>query len=119
MFKEKTPLEVLRGARDILARPEAWTQSAFARDCAHIAVSVRSDEASCFCLLGAMIRASGRAELELEDAEYPLEIQRAIELFRAANDVLAIAAWNDNHGRKHSHVLEAIDKAIAYGSEAS
>jgi hypothetical protein len=49
---------LIRRAREILRRPDTWTQTTAARDEFQHAVNPRSDKAKSFCVFGALTRAA-------------------------------------------------------------
>jgi len=104
-----TPRDVLRGAREFLAQPEKWTKGAGARSIGGYVVSVASEEASCFCVAGALARAAGLTTLwlpgEIEKAGSRAyyaalralagEVRRRAHASLPPGDLDAVGAWND------------------------
>jgi hypothetical protein len=89
----------LREARALIER--GWTQGANARDEMGDRLFVDTDEAVCFCMMGAIIAAVPPDQLLA--AEHLLK--------RAVNDE-GVEYWNDAPERTQSEVLAAFDKAI-------
>lgn len=95
--------DVLVRARQIISRPEAWTQRALARDKDSNPVPVSSDLAVCFCSYGADQKAASELNAGLRicaEADYALQ--------RAAG--MGVATFNDSGS--HAEVLAVFDKAI-------
>jgi hypothetical protein len=102
-----TTIEILKAARDLIAKPENWTHGAYARDIQGVAVPLSDDEATCFCAAGAIFRAGSFPEYE--------PIPRHIcEKFGFAYEA-TLAQFNDTH--THSEVLELFSKAISSAEE--
>jgi hypothetical protein len=92
-------LEILKAAREKIAKPENWTKGFAARNIhGHVTAAVARN-AVCWCCLGAMWSLNADGYLNAEDA------------FRAATGEDSIANFNDTH--THAEVLAAFDKAIA------
>lgn len=101
-----TPAEILRKARDLISVPERWTKGELARSAGGYKVSPRSSNATCWCIEGALIKASGEWAYET----------RAIKLMmQIVNSVLH--GWNDAPKRTHAEVLGAFDHAIALAEQ--
>ena len=94
-----TELEHLNEIRELLAK--GWTQVALARDQRGHDVSVMSENAVSFCVVGAM-RRSSRGLARLWSIHHALR-----ELTNGT-----ISAWNDDPTRTHAQVLALIDRAI-------
>ena len=71
-----TPRDLLVEARTLIARPEAWTQGAGARDADGEPVGVEHEDAVSWCATGALNRAMYR---HVESLEVPPPLQRARE----------------------------------------
>lgn len=104
MMTKRKVLQILRKARKLLAK--GWTQRTFAKDKDGVPVTWDSQQAVCFCLGGALRRAS-------QDAGKPYGWESACELRRALGITDAVAEWNDAETRKQRHVLARLDRAIA------
>ena len=100
--------DVLVRARQIISRPEAWTQGALARDKDSKKVRVSSDLAVCFCGYGANERAA--LELGVRLTIYSM-LRDAGEALRDATPGGRFAEFNDYYG-SHAEVLTVFDKAI-------
>lgn len=98
--------DILNAAADLLEKPGAWTQGYYANrdDGGH--TDALSDDAVCWCSLGAIARVAGA---------YP-ESDRGGPAFEAA-DVLEkvvgsyVADFNDKTGRTQAEVVAAFRKA--------
>ena len=96
-----TALEVLKAARELISRPEAWTQGVWARDASGEKVLSTSREAVCWCALGAVTRSACNA-LEQEVA--------FTELRQGTTGFGGIGDFNDQSS--HGEVLALFDRAI-------
>lgn len=100
-----TTLEILEGARELIATPEKWTKRAFARDQSGACVNSASQNAVCLCPTGAILRASNSA----------LVGSAALDSVLAALSFSSwerLWIWNDAAQRTHSEVLSRLDAAI-------
>jgi hypothetical protein len=102
----KHVFEVLTKARALIAKPEHWTQRAYARD-ARGYETENYRHAACFCSIGAIERACG-AEMAVE-VPAPSCYYSARKIFAAQIDS-PIGRFNDSS--THSEVLAAFDAAI-------
>ena len=100
-----TPAQILRAAAEIVERPGGWTQRELARGADGHYVDPLSDAAVCFCMIGAMRRASG-AYAGGESAAYT-EARTALisQIRRFPGD------WNDEPRRIVSDVVDALRRA--------
>ena len=102
----KSVLEILKDAKRLLI-DKGWTKGEYAKtNTGYPCLSYKSNDASCFCVLGAL-KVSGA------DSDYDLPCK----IFATANDIglpYKIADWNDNKERTINEVLSAFDKAIDY-----
>lgn len=94
---------ILRTARDLIATPGTWTKGELARDEDGCPVFPWSDDAVCFCAVGAIKRATGRFQYLAED--------EAIRALTEAIPHVFVPDFND--ASAHSDVLAAFDRAIA------
>jgi hypothetical protein len=93
-----TTIEILKAARDLIAKPENWTQVDY-----HI---IRRGN-HCYCALGALAH--------VQDIIPGDDVPGASYLARAAtrgvsSDGFYVARWNDEHS--HEEVLALFSKAI-------
>lgn len=100
----KTESEILLEARDLIAKPEHWTQGTSARDASGTPVISREDCATSFCMYGAISRAAGMHNIHKEVL--------ATEL-RTTIHGPSIAEYNDAPNRKHEDVLAMMDATVA------
>lgn len=104
------PVEVLKKAREIIAKEENWAQHVFAANEKGESVPDYSSDACKFCSLGAISKAVG------SDDEYHITnfvtYTNAKRLLMSAIDE-HIAVFNDTH--THEEVIAAFDKAIEIG----
>ena len=99
-------IEVLRGARTLLAGSDAWRRHAFAGTERRENCSLMSEGATCFCLAGALYRVMG-----VRPPENARAIGGAVVALGFRNRQRLIE-WNDSKSRTHAHVLERLDNAI-------
>jgi hypothetical protein len=102
-----TTLEILQGARKLIATPETWTIGIGARDKYGEKTGFDEKNACRWCLWGALCRAAGRM-LSDDDAS----LFNALG-FEFGTDVFD---WNDAPDRNHAEVLARLDEAIAKAS---
>lgn len=95
-------LERLQALRKILERPESWCQGSFAQDENGKTVDSTNKRACKYCLAG------GIRSLQLNDVEF-LEIRNELSIHLMNT---SLVDWNDDTSRKHTEVLELLDKAI-------
>jgi len=100
-----TAAEVLKKARNLISKPENWTQGYAARNKLGAPVHIYSEDANCFCAVGAVGRAVH--ELELNSKE------RDVLLLSYFDPVLHTSVAEFNDSNTHNKVLELFDKAIA------
>lgn len=111
----KTVLTTLTEARALIDSPEKWTRGAFARNSKGEKVEVYDPNATCFCVLGALIRCESESVDFLKTAR-PLR-KAFIELGTPAADFeQTLPGFNDSIATTHEIVLTAFDKAIEIAS---
>jgi hypothetical protein len=93
----------LREARALIQK--GWTQHTCARNERGERVSPDSDEATCWCMAGAVLRTSDNC------ADEQL-LMRALATVTGSREGY-VADFNDKKGRTQAEVLAAFDKAIA------
>lgn len=96
--------EILIKARDLIADPAQWTQHANARDEEGISTNTFSEQATCWCSDGALVKASNQPE---NHSEY----QRAGAALKEAAGGQSYVEFNDTH--THAEVMTMFDTAIA------
>ncbi len=102
-----TPAEVLRAARKLIERPEAWTQGVHAKDQTGCEVLSAAKTAVCFCAAGAINRIVRECQATTDDL-YGLYAITHNFLIGAMGD--SVGGFNDSH--THAEVLAAFDRAI-------
>ena len=116
-----TRVQILEGARDLLAQPGVWTQGELARTKYSRATKVTSKAACRFCAVGAIQRLAGVDNLNQAPTNHPvigahMELVKTIPLeFRRPNTTTA--DYNDARERKLPEVLAWFDRAIASARE--
>lgn len=99
-----TPVErVLTSARDLIAKENRWTQGALAHDDQGKDIAPESDNARCFCILGALRRVA--MQIGNDDAKF--HAQKILKKVCGSD----LISFNDSHG--HKDVVRVFDRAIA------
>lgn len=107
-----TPVEILKAARELIAKPERWTRGCMARDELGNHVGVDDPEATCWCALGAISKASCcKDDDEWWIAAIPAEEVVRRKIVALGFTMPAISSFNDSHD--HAEVLALFDAAIA------
>lgn len=108
-----TALEVLKGAREIVAK--GWCRAYYAVDKDGKPVSETSPDACKHCSMGAMYASAGgyhstegRALVE----EAALRLYSVVSQRRPYHWRSAVTLWNDQKARNQTEVVAAFDKAI-------
>ena len=98
----KTTVETLRDAKALIDTPAKWTQHADARRSNNIPCSYANPDAICFCIVGAVWRASG-------------EFSKAFHLvqWQAQEEGRHVVQFNDHPDTSHNDVMAFFDRAIA------
>lgn len=96
--------EILIAARQLVEKPERWTQGVFARDLNGRPVDLLGPHAKCFCISGAVGRVVKR-----DHAKWDQILELLAKTARRRN----IVRFNDANKRTHAEVLAAFDRAIA------
>ena len=110
--KTATAHDVLVRARDLIAKPENWTQGVHARDKTDSKEDAFSLDACKWCAIGALQRAYIETSGDL--SEFP----PMNATYDAAYDTLTETAgkdletWNDHQDTTHEKVMQAFDEAI-------
>lgn len=101
-----TPLELLRRVRVRLDSPERWTRGEYARNKNGRSAFVDSEEATCWCLIGALW-------VESNVGDIPVEIRWAAQDVLAREVGFALPFFNDEFAATHGDVLLGLDRTIA------
>lgn len=104
-------IAILREARKLLSEPGSWIQYEDARDASGTPVPARNEDAKCFCLVGALERASydlrGKVKaLDICDARAAVCIAVNLPLKQT------LIEWNDTQNRTADDVLNALTTAL-------
>ncbi len=102
-----TTAETLRDAKALIDTPAKWTQHADARRSNNIPCSYANPDAICFCIVGAVWRASG----EFSKAFHIVPWQAKKEVCRTLRRQLL--QFNDHPDTSHNDVMAFFDRAIA------
>jgi len=102
-------IEILEEARRLIAL--GWTQNEMARNAEGEAVLFTSDEASCFCIYGAICRATFQRDGGIDGA---------CEVYNSTlgGAVSSPIFWNDRLGRTQEEVVKYLDKLIQEKKES-
>lgn len=95
--------DVLKRARYLIEKPGSWTRHVMARDELGEWAPWDADDATCFCSLGAILRAGIGTAMT----------SRAIDAIRAVIPTRLISQFNDDEARDQAEVLSVFDRAIA------
>ena len=99
----KTTVETLRDAKALIDTPAKWTQNANARRSDDSDCSSAHPDAVCFCIVGAVWRASGET------------FSKAFHLvhWQAQKEGRHVVQFNDHPDTSHNDVMAFFDRAIA------
>lgn len=101
------PSDLLMAAKAVIADPTRFTTDSIARDCYGATTSSLSDDATCWCSVGAYYKAIGFDYLNTEiDSKAFGFLVKAVGLFGGT----AVADYSDTH--IHTEVMTMWDKAI-------
>lgn len=107
MTKSKL-VATLVAARALIETPAQWLQGTYAQTAAGLYVSSFSQNAVCFCSVGAAKAASG-----IDDGFTYLDVTAALrKALRTIGWTDGVIAYNDDDSRTHAEVLAVWDKAI-------
>jgi hypothetical protein len=96
-----SPVEILKAARELIAKPERWTRGYVARAGAVPLTSAMDVGATCWCAMGAVDKSAGGPDFSAP----------ALDLLYPMLPGCGIAEFNDSHD--HAEVLSLFDRAIA------
>jgi hypothetical protein len=88
-------------AYELISSPFKWTKGCFARDRHGAAISEYSDDATCFCLVGAI----HKCYEDDTDGEY-----NALMQLEGALNVDSLPRWNDEPERTHEEIVGVLKK---------
>jgi hypothetical protein len=97
--------EVLVAARELIVEPDRWTKRTLAANEEGVGVDPTSEEAVCWCTVGAIQKAAASANNPDE-----LEHLAVRAMFNTYIPYYPLGDWND--GSTHELVLSVFDKAI-------
>jgi hypothetical protein len=101
---DKTAADVLKEARDLIAKDGGWTQRQYARGADGTYADFYNKKAVCFCTLGALYRVGLSEPKALNDAEHLLLKSAQVE---------NIVVWNDAPERTQAEVVALFDAALS------
>jgi hypothetical protein len=111
--------QLLIEAKALIEKPENWTRGVMARGKAGVEVAPESPEATCFCAMGALYRASKdqwnrgalyRASKDQWDRLAHIRAERTLR--EHAHGHLFISEFNDDLKTMHQDIMNLFDKAI-------
>lgn len=111
MMESPITKKVLVGVRELLAERSHWTKGADARNSDMKRTWCRSNDATCWCLQGAIEKVA--SEVGVTYGRGMLYVERAIYECGFKGSIIA---FNDNPMRLHSDVIQVVDKAIELSS---
>ena len=100
---------VLNAAADLLEKPGAWTQGEMARDESGSGVEERDPKAQCWCVIGAVARAT--TDLTGWVSNTYVEARTTLALAVGTDADGGIPDWNDTPGRTQAEVVKALRHA--------
>lgn len=105
--------EFLKLTKEILAKPENWTQEVFSRDKEGKQTHGQTPKSTCFCLYGA-IKAVEHAGLYRGSARSSAvdRINSTINKGKLEGRQIGLLEWNDDPARTHQEVLATLAESI-------
>lgn len=100
-------MEALKATKAVIDTPEKWTQVAFARNASGEAVSAFDSSAVCYCLRGALTKATAGMG---DNREARAAIVWAIKGLNYHYSIIYV--FNDHPDTTHAMVMAVLDKAI-------
>lgn len=107
MINAAQTLADLKALKELLSKPERWTQGAYARDIAGHQVSEEDSSACCFCLSGAMYKVSNG-----QDSSQRWD--NILEAMFPGCHCGAAIRFNEQLGRTHQEILGKINEGIVW-----
>lgn len=111
----RTTAENLSCARDLLSDEKSWVKGSMAKDKRGWAVDPNDSSATCFCLLGALIKCYGA---DRTGNDWEIEKSPEVSLLRQTKPNpevnIGLDVWeiNDAHDTTHPMVIEWLERAI-------
>ena len=103
-------IATLRAARELIAKPEAWTKVFFARDATGKQAQANSPRAVCWCIFGALERAA--IDIHASDEAHNAAAEELDKQLRAQGSPSpTVVDFNDTC--THAEVLALFDATIA------
>lgn len=111
-------LELLKAAREKIAKPEYWTKGDFARDVGGKGVAATDPAACCFCAHGAIHRVRGlHNRAAIEDACWATAALNSALTLISGHDT--VPEFNDAPETRHADVMALFDVAIQCAEAAA
>lgn len=102
-------IEILRGARELLADPSKWTKGVHARDQQGAIVHCIDPDAISFCMGGAVDRQCCADERYTASPEYQAACGALLDALKVHRNVVD---FNDDPATTHQDMLDLFDEAI-------
>ena len=99
-------LKILKNVREKLYDTDAWIQGTYALDKKGKYIHEQSEEAVCWCLVGAIYSICGYETSTSKSVEQELQKHLNSDEYHSPTD------YNDSLNTKHSDVLDLLDTAI-------
>jgi hypothetical protein len=100
-----TTIKLLEEARLLIAEPSQWTTGTSARDAKGYSTLYSNPDATCFCSVGAILRANSISNYHRHTTDDAIQVLRSC--LTASGSV---ATFNDTH--THEEVLQFFDDTI-------
>lgn len=107
------PSEILIAARELLSDEKNWVKGYYAFNEFRDQREVQDNDASCFCMVGALAKASGaKTGMGPDDDSYENVSTPEVDYLVMATGNSHIPNFNDASQRTHAEVIAAFDQAI-------
>lgn len=103
-------LKVLVSARKLLSDPAHWTRGDLAHDAAGDSIDPRSEDAVCWCVMGAVQKFSLGAGYQGDALSLVYSVVGGISEFY--DELNAVPEFNDSPATTHTDILRVLDAAI-------
>lgn len=105
--------DVLNYAADLVAKPGAWIQGDYARSASDRSVASTSDEAVCFCAVGAVIAARDRLNARglATTCDIVIHARRVLQPGVHDAELDPLSQWNDHPDRTQEEVVDVLRRA--------
>jgi hypothetical protein len=107
----QTPLETLTLAQDLIRDPRKWTKGYFARNERGTMVEANSQNATCWCAVGAVLKVSNYSPY------LGLSNNKVIRLLSQASNDVIVPHFNDNPDVTHGDIMAMFNRAKGLARE--